>query len=125
MKFPLNVLKKITAYLIQEKKKTNATISSLKSQDPFSDPDRVIDNAASDTEAKEEISHERMEALEKELRLHLEEIEQALLRIKKGTYGRCVACKKMIDTERLAVKPTALYCVDCEKKREKNSAITQ
>ncbi len=94
-------------------------LSSLKSQDPFSDPDRLNDNAASDTDAKEEISHERMEALEKELKLSMEEIEKALERIKKGTYGKCMSCSKMIDTERLAIKPTALYCVDCEKRRER------
>ncbi|MCL4338179.1 TraR/DksA family transcriptional regulator [Patescibacteria group bacterium] len=119
MKFPLNVLKKITDHLNKEKSKVVSNMSSLKSQDPFSDPDRLNDNAASDTDAKEEISHERMEALEKELRLHLEEIEQALARIKRGTYGRCLSCHKMIDTDRLAIKPTALYCVECEKKREK------
>jgi RNA polymerase-binding transcription factor DksA len=119
MKFPLNVLRKISDHLKKEKDKVGMTISSLRSQDPFSDPDRLIDNAASDTEAKEEISHERMEALEKELRLHLEEIEDALARIKKGTYGKCFSCGKMIDTDRLSIKPTALYCVECERKKER------
>lgn len=119
MKFPLEVLKKIQSHLIREKKKVDTTISSLKSQDPFSDPDRLNDNAASDTDAKEEISHERMQALEKELRIHMSEIEQTLVRIKKGTYGKCLSCGKMISSERLAVKPTALYCMGCERKREK------
>lgn len=119
MKFPLNVLQQITEHLKREKDKVGVTITSLKSQDPFSDPDRLNDNAASDTEAKEEISHERMEALEKELRHHLEEIEEALDRIKKGTYGKCQLCRKMIDTDRLAIKPAALYCVSCERKKEK------
>lgn len=118
MRFPLNVLKKIADHLTKEKDRITVNISSLKSQDPFSDPDRLNDNAASDTDAKEEISHERMEALERELRLHMEEIKIALERIKKGTYGKCMSCKNMIDTDRLAVKPTALYCVSCERKRE-------
>ncbi len=119
MKFPLNVLKQISDHLKREKDKVGITITSLKSQDPFSDPDRLNDNAASDTDAKEEISHERMEALEKELRMHLEDIELALERIKIGTYGKCQSCKKMIDTDRLAIKPTALYCVECERNKEK------
>lgn len=118
MKFPLNVLSKIHDHLIKEKDRLGTTLSSIKSQDPFSDPDRLTDNAASDTEAKEEISHERMEALEKELKAHMLEIEEALKRIKKGTYGKCLSCKKMIDTDRLAIKPTALFCVECERKRE-------
>lgn len=119
IKFPLSILKKIGNHLVKEKNRIGNRISSLKAQDPFSDPDRLMDNAASDTEAKEESSHERMEALEKELRLHLKEIEEALFRIKKRTYGKCLSCGKMIDTERLAIKPTALYCVVCERKREK------
>lgn len=119
MKFPLSILQNIKDNLLKEKNKLVTTITSLKSQDPFSDPERLNDNAASDTEAKEESSHERMEALEKALRLHMSEIEQALERIQKGTYGKCLSCGKMIDTDRLAIKPTALYCVSCARKREK------
>lgn len=119
MKFSLDFLKKIQIHLLRERKKVDNTISSLKSQDPFSDPDRLNDNAASDTEAKEEISHERMQALEKELKLHKSEIEEALVRIKKGTYGKCLSCGRAIGDGRLTIKPTALYCVECERKREK------
>lgn len=119
MKFPMNILQNIKDHLLKEKKRVDTTISSLKSQDPFSDPDRLNDNAASDTEANEESSHERMEALEKELKAHKAEIEQALEKIKKGTYGKCVSCSKIIDASRLAIKPAALYCVPCEKKLEK------
>jgi len=119
MKFPQNILKKIYQHLTFQKGKIETNLSSLKSQDPFSDPDRVVDNAASDTEAKEESSHDRMEALERELKHQMLEIEEALKRIKNGAYGKCASCKKMINTDRLAVKPTALYCVECEKKREK------
>lgn len=121
MRFPLNVLQKIQDHLQKEKHKVNATMQSLKDQDPFTDPDRLNDNAASDTDAKEEISHERMEALEKELHIHMSEIEEALIRIKNGTYGKCLSCGKLIDSNRLAIKPTALYCMSCEKKREKKS----
>lgn len=119
MKFPQSVLENIKKHLISEKKKTEVTLVSLKSQDPFSDPDRLNDNAASDTEAKEESSHERMEALEKELKLHLGEIDQALVRVEKGTYSKCSRCHNLIDTDRLAIKPTALFCLDCEKQKEK------
>lgn len=119
MKFPKKLLNSIYQNLIKLKKSREKRISSLKLQDPFSDPDRLNDNAASDTEAKEESSHERMEALEKELKRNLEEINLTLEKIKKGTYGKCQNCGKMIDSERLAIKPTALYCVECERKKEK------
>ena len=119
MKYPQDILSKIKIHLISEKRKTEVTLASLKLQDPFSDPDRLNDNAASDTEAKEESSHERMEALEKELKVKLADIDEALSRLAKGSYGKCQSCGTFIDTDRLAVKPTARYCVECERKREK------
>jgi len=119
MKFPPEILKTIQEHLASEKKRIETTLSSLKLQDPYGDPDRLNDNAASDTDAKEESSHERVEALVKELKVNLSEIDQALARIKSGTYGKCNSCSKMIDTDRLAAKPTALYCVDCVKSKEK------
>lgn len=118
MNFPLNVLKKIQENLSREKHTLTSTISSLKSQDPFSDPERLNDNAASDTDASEEISHERMVALEKELKHRMTDIEEALLRLKTGTYGKCFSCGKMIDHNRLDINPTARMCVSCEKKKE-------
>lgn len=119
MTFPKKLLDSIYRNLLKIRKKLEERIASIKLQDPYSDPDRVNDNAASDTDAKEESTHERMEALEKELRQNLDEINLALERVKKGSYGKCQNCGKMIGTERLKIRPTALYCVTCEKKREK------
>lgn len=117
MTFPQDLLEKVKEHLLAEKRKIEETLLSLRSQDPYSDPDRLNDNAASDTEAKEESSHERMEALEKELKLHLSEVDETLKRVESNTYGNCLSCQELIDTDRLSIKPTALYCVVCEKKR--------
>lgn len=119
MKFHKEILKKISGNLTNLRNQVQNRIQSLKLQDPFSNPDRLNDNAASDTEANEESSHERMEALEKELKRNLEEINLTLVRIKKGIYGKCQNCRNMIEEKRLAIKPTAIYCMSCEKKKEK------
>lgn len=116
---PEDVLKDVKSHLENERLRLQESLSSLKTQDPYSDPDRLNDNAASDTEANEENSHDRMEALEKELTQSLDEIQHAYLRIEQGTYGVCQSCGNHIDTDRLSVKPTALYCVECERKKEK------
>jgi RNA polymerase-binding transcription factor DksA len=115
----INKYDELKKRLESESEKIKSTLLSLKSQDPFSDPDRLVDNAASDTEANEESSHERVEALEKEMTLHLEEINTVIGQINKGTYGKCLSCNKNIDSQRLEIKPTALYCMDCEIKKEK------
>lgn len=105
--------------LEEERKRIKSNIASLRTQDPFSDPDRLNDNAASDTEANEETSHDRVEAIEKELASALIAVDSALERIDSGSYGLCQNCGKPIEEDRLAVKPTALYCLNCEKKLER------
>ena len=106
-------------YFEKQKKKTEKQLSSVKEEDPFADTDRLIDNAASDTEAKEQFGHLRAESLKKQLISRLQKIEKALFRVKKGKYGSCEKCGKMINTDRLAANPTATLCLDCEKKLKK------
>jgi len=42
------------------------------------------------------------------------DIDQALLRIKEGTYGRCARCGRDIDERRLEALPTARYDANCQ-----------
>lgn len=49
----------------------------------------------------------------------LEQIDKALARIEKGTYGKCLNCGKPIPEERLLALPLTLYDVDCQGKLEK------
>ena len=51
------------------------------------------------------------------LRSHLErllmEVERAIARAEKGTYGSCERCGKPISEERLRAMPSATLCIDC------------
>lgn len=116
--FPSDVLTELQKHLEEEKKRVLARITELTAQDPFSDPERLNDNAASDAEANEESSHDRFSAMIDELKAELIDIEHALGRITDGTYGFCVECKQMIDTDRLAILPTATLCLACEAKKK-------
>ena len=42
------------------------------------------------------------------------DIDQALMRIEEGSYGKCVRCGKPIDERRLEALPTARYDADCQ-----------
>src|SRR6185295_4273942 len=42
------------------------------------------------------------------------DIDQALLRIKEGSYGRCARCNRPIDDRRLEAVPTARYDSACQ-----------
>ncbi len=48
----------------------------------------------------------------------LREIDEALERIKDGTYGICIATGKPITKARLRAKPWAKYCIEYARKRE-------
>ncbi|OGG15568.1 hypothetical protein A3D77_02630 [Candidatus Gottesmanbacteria bacterium RIFCSPHIGHO2_02_FULL_39_11] len=114
-----DITKQMKKRLLDEKEKLLQTLSSLKAQDPFANTDRLNDNAASDTEAKEETDHERYEAIISQQRKRMSEIELALKRIEDTTYGICLNCGKPIEQKRLLVNPAAVYCLTCEKNLEK------
>jgi len=122
IKFPRNLLKPVENFLKQKEKKLLSQKKELEKEDPFSNVDRINDNAAVDAEAAEESGHERVSALKGEIDKALIEIRKTLTRIRIGKYGICENCGKMIDTDRLAIKPTANSCIKCQiKKSEKNS----
>ncbi len=116
--FPSDVLDGVRAALEEEKQKVAARMAELSAQDPFRDPERVNDNAASDTEASEESNHDRYAAMVDELKARVYALDEALVRVGSGTYGFCLRCGNMIDTDRLAVVPTATLCLECERKKK-------
>jgi RNA polymerase-binding transcription factor DksA len=120
--FPSDMLNDIRVALEEEKKSINARISELSAQDPFSDPNRLDDNAASDGEANEESSHDRFTALVSELQQKVTNIDATLFRISDGTYGICTNCKKTIDADRLSILPTASLCLTCEQTKKRCDA---
>ncbi len=78
------------------------------------------------TEASDEADHAIIstdvaieEALSKKQMNELKEIEYALFKIDKGTYGICEMCEEPIGIERLKVKPQAKYCIVCREIAEK------
>lgn len=117
IKFPTKVLQPLKDFLKKREKDLKKRKRELAKQDPYMNTDRLIDNAASDTDAAEESGHERISALKKEIGKNLIRVRKTLTRIKLGKYGICVSCKKMINTDRLAVDPTAELCMECQRKK--------
>ena len=48
----------------------------------------------------------------------LQRIDEALRKLNEGTYGTCEDCGEEISEERLKILPFAIYCIDCQEKRE-------
>ena len=81
----------------------------------------VVD-ASRDTNADDEhdpeghtIAFERsqVDALARQAREHLREIDAALARLDAGDYGTCERCGRPISAGRLEARPTARTCIDC------------
>lgn len=53
------------------------------------------------------------------------DIDQALLRMKEGSYGLCVKCKKPIDQRRLEAVPTARYDAACQEAIENDHRVAR
>jgi DnaK suppressor protein len=56
-------------------------------------------------------------ALRERAQKHLVQIEEALEQLELGIYGRCEACGKPIEPERLAVLPHTTVCSQCAQRR--------
>lgn len=50
-------------------------------------------------------------------------IEQALLRIREGTFGYCESCEEEIEMKRLEARPTASKCVACKESEEREEQV--
>ncbi|MBL8921546.1 MAG: TraR/DksA C4-type zinc finger protein [Myxococcaceae bacterium] len=57
----------------------------------------------------------RSQASSDALQTELREIEEALLRIDSGTWGRCLQCGGAIGRDRLRALPETKFCVSCSR----------
>ena len=48
----------------------------------------------------------------------LQMVENALSRIREGTFGECISCGKDINPKRLEVVPWTRHCIECQEKLE-------
>ncbi len=78
--------------------------------------------ASRDTNADDEhdpegatIAFERSQlgTLASQAEAHLAEVDAALARLDRGTYGVCERCRLPIADARLEARPTARWCIDC------------
>jgi len=55
--------------------------------------------------------------------LILDAIDQALLRVEAGTFGKCRMCGKAIEVERLCAVPYTEYCLACQETVESEELV--
>jgi len=115
---PAKLLAPIKNFLEKEMVKWKKTEKSMKKGDPFRDAERVNHNS-DEEDVDEQIGHFDTEVKVNFVDKQLIQLRKALTRINIGKYGICEKCGKMIDTDRLAIKPETTICIDCAKEQEK------
>ena len=93
-------------------KNAQRAVSGDMQLDPDDFPDE-IDSASSDA------SLAFIGRLRERERVLLQKIDQALVRIEEGEYGRCTLCEEEIGIKRLQARPVATLCIDCKSQQEK------
>ena len=88
--------------------------------------DKAAGNAQPD-DGIQDLADKAASAYSKELNFSLSDaernllmlIEEALNRIKEGTFGICINCGNPIGEKRLSAVPWTSYCIDCQELQEK------
>ncbi len=115
---PKRLLLPVKIFLEAELMKLKKMLRRIKKSDPFTDPDRAGENS-SEEDLDEQVGHFDSQVKLNFLKKQIIQLRKALSMIKIGKYGVCERCGKMIDTDRLGVKPDTTICIKCEKEREK------
>ena len=77
----------------------------------------IVDQASSYTDKAVE-----MKAINRQIKL-ISKIDQALTRIKDGTYGFCAETGEPIGIKRLMARPVAELCITAQEKHEKEEKV--
>lgn len=118
LNLPQKTLTRVKTVLLRQQKQVDQQLIDIEKSDPVL-VDGLSESSESGTDSWLADTHHRLVAVKNDLLVLSSRISKSLLRIKKGTYGRCESCKKQIETERLEAMPTAVLCVACSKKSAK------
>ena len=116
-------LNQIKAKLTKEKKSLEAELKSFTDRNihNLNDYQAKYPNFGDeyDDNAKEVATFDDRLTLERTLEKELRDVNNALQRIKQGTYGFCYKCKQEIPQERLLARPTSSTCIKCKTELKK------
>lgn len=91
--------------------------------DAHKEMDELQGSGATDEADFASISADRLveQAVTSQQNRELEQINEALYKIKNGGYGICEMCEEEIGVQRLKIKPHARYCIVCREIIEQSS----
>ena len=115
-KHKLYFKKKLTDWKVEIIKTNNDALYNGSMDDNSVSAD-IVDQASSYTDKSVE-----MKAINRQIKL-ISKIDQALTRIKNGTYGFCAETGEPIGLKRLMARPVAELCIAAQEKHEKEEKV--
>ncbi len=87
------------------------------------------DGREADEEATQDIADKAANSYTKEFLFHQSDenrrllllVNEALDRVKNGSFGLCVACGEEVQVKRLEAVPWARHCIECQEKQDQGT----
>lgn len=87
------------------------------------------DGREADEEGTQDVADKAANSYTKEFLFHqsddnrriLQLVNEALDRLKDGSFGLCVACNQEVQAKRLEAVPWARHCIECQEKQEQGT----
>jgi len=117
-------IKQFRKRLAEERAGLEASLQEIEARTSKRDPldamveEQDFDDAPSDA-ATDTLDRGTEMALEENIRALLDEIDAAVDKIERGTYGTCDNCGQPIKMARLERIPSATFCVECQERLER------
>lgn len=115
LQLPRNTLKKIKKVLLLQQRQIESQLKEIETDDPLA-LDAPAEASESGTESWQAEVHSRLASLKSDLMDFSIKIKNSIIKLNKGTYGKCEKCGKPIEKARLEAMPTATLCLSCSKK---------
>ncbi|MFA5933379.1 MAG: TraR/DksA C4-type zinc finger protein [Microgenomates group bacterium] len=119
LNLPRETINKIKKVLQRQKKSVEKQLEGIEKDDPVTNKDLAPEASESGTDSWMADVHSRLSMVKGDLTYLSKRIAESLVKLKKGTYGKCENCGKQIEIERLEAMPTATLCLSCSKKKNR------
>lgn len=116
--FPTKTIESIKRLLLRQQREVEKNLKEIEEDDPAKSP-ALAESSEPGIDSYIAETHTKTLVLEEQLKNASQSINNALLKIRRGTFGKCEKCGKKIEHSRLIFLPTARYCITCSQKTSK------
>ena len=126
---PAGRLETYARLLLEERKRLRQELTEMEEHQVKTEEKPVADASGYEDDlvdvATETFEREKGLALESGVQGLLEMVEEALRKIREGTYGICEGCGQQIDANRLRAIPYARLCIRCKEREERLRSVAR